>query len=266
MADMNNVKVKIFAYLHAASYVEEDAFEIAKDYQRFTEIGWVASCDKVFVATEHHKKIFTDRRLSLVPEQDRQRYQDKIVVTGNPVFTNAYKHTNAIKKNKILLTNRFDYEKRPNETLEIFKTLKEKHPSWEFVVTSGHKKLKSNKQWLLDKAYEYQDQGIITIKDNLTKDQYHKELEEAKVVVSNNTVQETFGICVIEALVYNAAAVCPNCLSHPEIVPEGMLFDTKEQQIKAIENYMENPVDCKPYVDKYEQSVVLTKMINEMKE
>src|SRR5271154_5940689 len=63
LADMNNVQVFLTGFLHAASYTIGDAFEIAAPYQQFTEIGWVAALDKVFVGSEYHKDAFYERRL-----------------------------------------------------------------------------------------------------------------------------------------------------------------------------------------------------------
>lgn len=58
LADMNGVKVTLSAFLHAGSYTIEDAFAIAAHYQKYTELGWVAAFDYVFVGSQYHKEAF----------------------------------------------------------------------------------------------------------------------------------------------------------------------------------------------------------------
>jgi len=268
MADMNKVQIKIYSFLHAASYIDEDAFQIAQDYQKYTELGWIMSNDKVFVGSQHHKDVITKKRFNLATKEDKQILQDKIVVTGNPVFKNVYhKFPNVVKQDKIILPNRFDYEKRPNISLDIAIVLKRLHPSWEIVVTTSRDSFKSNKQWLIDYALALEEQGIITIKYNLTKEQYHKEIAESKVMLTTNTIEETFGYCVVEALEYNTYPLCPNSLSHPELVEndKDLLYDDIDDIVTKVEHLMTisgtKKVRC--YNDKYYNTIA--KIIKEIK-
>ncbi len=270
MADMNNIKIKLYAYLHAASYVEKDAFQIAEDYQKYTELGWVLAMDKVFIATNHHKKLFMKTRGTLAAFDDYQKLEKKFKVVGNPLFMDAYKNYNQKKKNKILCTNRPDTEKMVDVTMEIFKVLKKENPDWEFVMCTGRKYYKSNNPKIEKQAKELEQEGIITIKSNLSKDEYHKELSEAKVVVTNNEIEETFGYCPMEAALYNAAPICPNLLSHPELLENNkeLLYTPGNYKncIDKIKNIMTNPLrEYKHYTDKYNSNKVIQKMIEEMK-
>lgn len=266
MADMNKVEVKIYSFLHAASYIEEDAFQIAQDYQKYTELGWIMSNDKVFVGTQHHKNVITKKRFYLATSDDNQILQDKIVVTGNPVFKDAY-HTfnNIVKQDKIILPNRFDYEKRPNISLDIAIVLKRLHPTWEIVVTTSRDTFKSNKQWLIDYALALEEQGVITIKYNLTKEQYHKEIAESKVMLTTNTIEETFGYCVVEAIEYGTYPLCPNSLSHPELLENDtdLLYNDIDDIVEKIEFLMTTNKKIGSYNDKYYNTIA--KIIEEIK-
>ena len=254
MAQMNKIDIKIYTFLHAASYTREDAFEVAAPYQKYTEVGWIALCDKVFVGSEYHKQAFTERRLKPV---GAELLAGKIVVTGNPVFKDEYDVFPDIKKkNQVIISNRFDWEKRPNLSLDFCYLLKKKHPTWSFIVTTGNEQLKSNKKWLLDYARELEKDGIIEVYENLDKPAYHHLLASSKVMLTNS-IEENFGYCVIESLIYNTYPLCPNKCSHPELVSynKNMLFDDEDEIVEKVEFLMQNENIYTSYLKKYYHSM-----------
>src|ERR1700733_14819349 len=95
MAQMNKVQIKIFGFMHAGSYTREDAFAIASDYQKYTELGWFCAVDKIFVGSNYHRFAIASRRLmsdrSTLMMLTKER-ADKIIVTGNPMFRNDYEN------------------------------------------------------------------------------------------------------------------------------------------------------------------------------
>lgn len=225
MAQMNNVDVKITGFLHAASYTREDAFSVAASYQKYTEVGWLAALDRVFVGSRYHKAQVENLRVWDIADDSCQAFDiaSKIVVTKNPVFVDEYpKFDGVVKQKKMLLTNRLDPEKRPGETLRLFRDLKYARPSpdWEFVVTTGRKTLRGPDAAL---AYELKDQGVITIKAGITKEEYHRELAEASIVVSHS-IEENYGYCIAEAIHYGCLPFLRKGLSHEEFVNNGYLL------------------------------------------
>lgn len=228
MAQMNNVKVKITGFLHAASYTLEDAFAVAEDYQKYTEVGWFAALDKVFVGSEYHKEAVLSRRVRPIANTfDERDFYEKIVVTKNPIFLDEYVDFNGMgvkKKKKMILTNRLDPEKRPIQTLNLFRDLKKKFPDWEFVVTTGRKALRADTPETLC-ANVLAQEGVITLKVGLTKDEYHRELAESAIMVSHS-IEENYGYCIAEALIYDCIPLLRQGLSHDEFVnDECMLFN-----------------------------------------
>jgi len=167
MAQMNGLKdVKLTGFLHAASYTKEDAFSIAEEYQQYTEVGWLSALDKVFVGSKYHQQVVITRR-----GLTGSAWPAKIVVTKNPLFLDEYHDFGAVKKQKkVVLTNRFDHEKRPSLTLKLFRELKHKFPDWEFVVCTGRPGFRGRVEdnLLLNNMVAA---GIITIKPGLTKEQ-----------------------------------------------------------------------------------------------
>jgi glycosyltransferase involved in cell wall biosynthesis len=249
---MNGVSVRIFSFLHAGSYTKEDAFEVAAPYQKYTELGWVASMDGVFVGSQYHKDAFVERRIApLATDEDYDALCDKLIVVGNPLFAEDYhKFPDAKKENKIIISNRFDWEKRPNESLQFAYLAKKEHPDWEIVVTTSRPEFKSNKKWLVQLAKEMEKDGIIMIKSGLSKEQYHYELATSKVMLSNS-IEENFGYCIVEALQYGTYPLLPNGLSHPELVKYNpmFLFDDSDEIMNKLEALMSE--DCREETDFY---------------
>lgn len=241
MADMNRVNIKLVGFLHAASYTKGDAFEIAAPYQQYTEVGWISAFDTVFVGSDYHRNAVIERRLlPLGAESLRHR----IVVSGNPLFAADYLTYGVEKKKQVVLTNRFDAEKHPDLSLELFAEAKARHPDWSFVVTTGRTAFTSNDLNLVSLARQYEAAGVIEIRAGLTKDEYHRILAESLVMVSHSP-EENFGYCIAEAALYDCQPLLRNCASHPDMVaplaePNAHLFDGT-QALCALENLMANP-------------------------
>jgi len=224
MCQINKVDAKIFGFMHAASYTKEDLMEQLAPWQKYTELGWISLCDKVFVGSQYHKDAILERRIQpLADKADQEALYDKIIPTGNPVFKDEYHKIDVVKKNQVILPNRFDFEKRPNISLDIAYTMKKKHPDWNFVVTTSNDTMKSNKQWLLDKLRGMQADGIIEVREGLSKYDYHHAMAESKIMLTNS-IEENFGYCLVEAMVYNTYPLAPKGLSHSELLGNNPLF------------------------------------------
>jgi glycosyltransferase involved in cell wall biosynthesis len=242
MAQMNKVNVKLVGFLHAGSYTRGDAFEIAAPYQQHTELGWVKALDKIFVGSHYHKGAFLSRRAKSLPYNDYSNLQKKIVVTGNPMFKKYYKNYKVAKQEQVLLTNRFDSEKDPRSTLDLFAKAKAKHPEWRFLVTTGRKEFRSNDPSLVEYARLLEAQGVLEIKSGISKNEYHKYLASSMVMVSHSP-EENFGYALMEAALYR----CQPLLllgesSHEELMDydKRFLFN-RGDDLSKLEALMANP-------------------------
>ncbi len=259
MADMMRIGVTLTGFLHAASYTIGDAFEIAAPYQQFTEVGWIAALDKVFVGSHYHKQAVIERRLKLTHNR-LEELADKIMVSGNPLFADAYpQFPNVAKKRQIVLTNRFDNEKEVGETLTFFHAMKVEDPSVNLVITTGRKTLRSNAPTLELRARQMAADGILEIREGLTKEEYHRTLAESLVMVSHSR-EENFGYCIVEAAHYNCQPLLRDNASHPELVGylDRYVFntpiqaDTVKKALFLLDNpsptaYMAQPFFHKPF-------------------
>jgi hypothetical protein len=137
-------------------------------------------------------------------EDFQERYDSgKIVRTGWPMqyMDTALTIYKGMPKRDLIL---FPHRIAPEKQVEIFRDLKEHLPQYEFVVC--------------------QDQ-------QLTKNEYHNLLGEAKIVFSAN-LQETLGISCYEGAVVDAIPMVPDRLSYSE-----MYFDTFKYPSKWTESW-----------------------------
>lgn len=256
LADLNNIKIKLFGFNHAGSYTAEDFMQKCEPYAKYYEEAWFNTYDKIFVGSEYHKNQMCKLR---------NAYEDNIIVTGNPYNINEelIKVGPYIKKDQIILTNRPDYEKRPNISLDIFMILKEKYPQYKFIVTTSRKQWGNG--WIRDKALQLQKNNIIEIKENLLKINYLKLVAESKIMLSNS-IEENFGYCILESLIFNTIPVLTNNYSHIELVQNDsrLLFDTIDEAIIKITNLIENPIDISNYANRYQDSLyrIISIMLN----
>ena len=196
MSELLGIPVTTHGLWHAGSYDPHDFLGRlvgAKPWVRHAEKSFFHSFDYNYFATEFHINMFTTHLFhdTLTPP-NYYTNQSKIVRTGWPMEymdSTLTMYKNMPKRDLILFPHRI----APEKQVEIFRDLKQHLPQYEFVVC--------------------QDQ-------QLTKNEYHNLLGEAKLVFSAN-LQETLGISWYEGALVNAIPMVPDRLSYSE-----MAFDT----------------------------------------
>jgi len=200
MKDLLGFNWKLHGLWHAGSYDSQDFLGRLignQPWVRCAEKSFYHCFDHNYFATEFHVKLFMENLLTSnylcdnpwSKEDWDERYEDgKIVRTGWPMeylgdLLTVYK--NVPKRDLIVFPHRI----APEKQVEIFRDLKEQLPQYEFVIC--------------------QDQ-------QLTKQEYHNLLSEAKIVFSAN-LQETLGISCYEGVLVGAIPLVPNRLSYKEM-------------------------------------------------
>lgn len=194
MSELLGIPVVTHGLWHAGSYDPQDFLGRLvgdKPWVRHAEQSFYHAFDHNYFATQFHIYLFFNNLLKCNFSQGFN-VADKVVRTGWPMeyfsdTLNTYKHMP--KRNLILFPHRI----APEKQVEIFRDLKEHLPQYEFIVC--------------------QDQ-------QLTKNEYHNLLGEAKIVFSAN-LQETLGISCYEGAVVDAIPMVPDRLSYTE-----MYYDT----------------------------------------
>jgi hypothetical protein len=208
MSELLQIPVKIHALWHAGSYDPQDFLgRLIGDtpWVRYAEKSFFAAIDHNYFATQFHIDMFCKNLLNETFEDTIKEFisEGKIVKTGWPMeymSDTLLMYKNMPKRDLILFPHRI----APEKQVEIFRDLKEHLPQYEFVVC--------------------QDQ-------QLTKNEYHNLLGEAKMVFSAN-LQETLGISWYEGAIVGAIPLVPDRLSYSE-----MAFDTFKYPSQWTESY-----------------------------
>jgi hypothetical protein len=193
MSELLGIPVTTHGLWHAGSYDPQDFLGRLvgdKPWVRHAEKSFFHAFDHNYFATEFHIEMFDQNLFDGMYGPDQRG--DKFIRTGWPMeymddTLNLYK--NMPKRDLILFPHRI----APEKQVEIFRDLATHLPQYEFVVC--------------------QDQ-------QLTKNEYHNLLGEAKMVFSAN-LQETLGISCYEGAVVDAIPMVPDRLSYSE-----MYYDT----------------------------------------
>ena len=205
MSELLDIPVVTHGLWHAGSYDPQDFLGRLvgnKPWVRYAEKSFFHAFDHNYFATDFHIRMFVTNLLNDYPTENPWLEEDladiiagedpRFVRTGWPMeymddTLTVYK--NMPKRDLILFPHRI----APEKQVDIFRDLKEHLPQYEFVVC--------------------QDQ-------QLTKNEYHNLLGEAKIVFSAN-LQETLGISCYEGAVVDAIPMVPDRLSYSE-----MYYDT----------------------------------------
>ena len=247
MSELLGIPVVTHGLWHAGSYDPQDFLGRLvgnKPWVRHAEKSFFHAFDHNYFATDFHIDMFHHNLINdgmfenPWEEEDRADMikSGKYVRTGWPMeyMSGTLESYKRMPKRDLIL---FPHRIAPEKQVEIFRDLKEHLPQYEFVVC--------------------QDQ-------QLTKNEYHNLLGEAKMVFSAN-LQETLGISWYEGALVNAIPMVPDRLSYKE-----MAFDTfkypsewtesfeaytihRKEICMQIINYMENYNKYLPQLQKQTQ-------------
>ncbi len=201
MSELLNIPVKIHALWHAGSYDPADFLgRLIGDapWVRHAEKSFYHAVDHNYFATDFHIEMFVRNLIAddtIVNPWVEDLLKDvsmgevsKIVRTGWPMeyMDQTLTPYKGMQKRDLIV---FPHRIAPEKQVEIFRDLKEQLPEFEFVVC--------------------QDQ-------QLTKNEYHNILGEAKMVFSCS-LQETLGIGCYEGAIVDAMPIVPDRLSYAEM-------------------------------------------------
>jgi len=231
MSELLGIPVVTHGLWHAGSYDPQDFLGRLvgdKPWVRHAEKSFFHAFDHNYFATDFHIGMFVSNLLEVKEDNNNDviaHFESigKVVRTGWPMeymTDNLIMYKNMPKRNLILFPHRI----APEKQIDIFLDLKDRLPQYEFVVC--------------------QDQ-------QLTKNEYHNLLGEAKLVFSAN-LQETLGISWYEGAVVDAIPMVPDRLSYREMALSAFKYPSvwtesfnsynthREKVAHQIVQYMEN--------------------------
>jgi hypothetical protein len=187
MAELLGIKVKIHALWHAGSYDPHDFLG-----RLIGDAPWVRHAEKAFFEAVDYNYFATDFHIDMfcfnLYKARKSTLGDKIIRTGWPMeyMVETLKPYAGLPKRDLIL---FPHRIAPEKQVNVFRNLATELPEYEFIVC--------------------QDQ-------QLTKEEYHTLLGQAKIVFSAN-LQETLGISCYEGMLVGAIPMVPDRLSYKEM-------------------------------------------------
>ena len=227
MAELLGVDINIGGLWHAGSYDPHDFLGRLigdKPWVRHAEQSMYECYDDNFFASEFHIDLFAE---SLDIDDDKTH---RVGWPMEYLKDSLVQYKGMQKRNLIL----FPHRVAPEKQVDIFRDLAQLLPQYEFVVC--------------------QDQ-------ELSKNEYHNLLGEAKMVFSAN-LQETLGISWYEGALVDAIPMVPDRLSYSEMaLPEftypsawtenyDAYLHNRDKVVAQIVNYMENYDDLQVSLEK----------------
>ena len=227
MASLLNTDIIIGGMWHAGSYDPQDFLGRLignADWVRNAEQSMYDCYDDNFFATQFHVDLFT----SAFNIDDAKNH-----IVGWPMeyLHNSLASYKGMDKRDLIL---FPHRIAPEKQVEIFRDLKTQLPQYDFIVCQ---------------------------EQELSKNEYHNLLGEAKLVFSAN-LQETLGISWYEGALVDAIPMVPDRLSYSEMaLPEfkypsewsldyDCYMNNRTKVVKQVEEYMENYEDFLPSLNK----------------
>ena len=227
MTELLGVDITIGGLWHAGSYDPQDFLGRLigdKPWVRHAEQSMYECYDDNFFASEFHIDLFAE---SLNIDDDKTH---RVGWPMEYLKDSLVQYKGMQKRNLIL----FPHRVAPEKQVDIFRDLAERLPQYEFVVCQ---------------------------EQELTKNEYHNLLGEAKMVFSAN-LQETLGISWYEGALVDAIPMMPDRLSYSEMaLPEFMYpsawtenydayLHNRDKVVAQIVNYMENYNDLQVSLEK----------------
>ena len=223
MAELLGVDIRVGGLWHAGSYDPHDFLGRLigdKPWVRHAEMSMFQCYDDNFFASDFHIDMFKD---AFVPDYSEVYADDSIKRVGWPMeyLKNSLDQYKGMEKRNLIL---FPHRIAPEKQVDIFRDLAEQLPEYEFVVCQERE---------------------------LTKNEYHNLLGEAKLVFSAN-LQETLGISWYEGALVDAIPMVPDRLSYTEMAlpefkyPSAWTEDFtsyrqhRNEVVAQIREYMEN--------------------------
>jgi hypothetical protein len=235
MSELLGIPVTIHALWHAGSYDPQDFLgRLIGDapWVRHAEKSFFHAIDHNYFASEFHIRLF--EKVLLEYHTSKGQYSNnKIVRTGWPMeyMVDTLTPYKGMPKRDLIL---FPHRIAPEKQLNIFKDLAHYLPQYEFVVCQ---------------------------EQQLSKDEYHRLLGQAKMIFSAN-LQETLGISWYEGALVDAIPVVPDRLSYSEMALDIFKYPSEWTQnydsytlhrpevMRMIQTHMENYVSRVPLIKK----------------
>jgi glycosyltransferase involved in cell wall biosynthesis len=215
--------LRIYAMVHAQSVDQYDFTYPMRSWMRPVEIGYANAMCGLFVASSVHKEqlelagVTAPIHVVSLP-YDRLAAQAKYV---------RYRH----RENAVIYTSRLDQEKDPQFMMQVASKFLERHPEWEWWVTTSGAEFRSynNPEAVRELKALARSNPRFKLFKGLSKQAYHDMLSRARIQF-NSAKQDYVSWTLIEAVHHECWPVYPAFRSFPECLPVSSLYSAGSVQ------------------------------------
>lgn len=216
-------RVQVYAYCWAQSMDEYDFTHDMRRWMRPMEQGIANRLSRVFVADDGLAELFnaatnTNKAVTVGLPFDSDAVRQ--IATDGP---GEYDWSNVHKRNCVVYSSRFDSEKDPGFFIQVATEWRKRFgDSTEFIMTTSSKKIRSNADYLVEQIKDAEDEGVIRLFTEMSKEGYYRLLLDSKVQF-NCALQDWVSFTLLEAVTFGCFPVYPMRRSFPQAlqhVPE----------------------------------------------
>ncbi len=220
------IRPRMYAFCHAQSVDEFDFTYPMRDWMRPFERGIGRVLDGIFVNSPLLKRLLVSAEIGTNQSVHviGHIFSSEEVEERMPKAGDGESRAKFQRQDTVLFTSRWDDEKNPLFFLDVMKRVSSARGKVRFIICTSAKKLRSNNQINLTRLKRtMQDYPTnIFLKEDLTKEEYYKELCKAKIQM-NTANQDWVSIALLEASVAGCYPVYPMFRSFPRV------FDSQSQ-------------------------------------
>jgi glycosyltransferase involved in cell wall biosynthesis len=220
--------------------------------------------NKILFQTKYSYQSLMDGARKIVVQAEVEKIEAKCQIVPAGVDFAAIEKHRAEKQNEIptiLFNHRCDYDKNWPQFLDAVSVLNSEGVKFDLILTGSPN----------EKVPEELNDRIAGLKDHVkhvgyveSREEYAKLLWQSDIVCSTS-LQECFGISVVEAVYCDCFPILPNRLSYPELIPsehhDQHLFNSFDELVQLLRVAIANHKTLKDaslhrHVEKFDWSIV----------
>lgn len=273
---LTNAKLALYFHENQLTYpwseTDEDTKHHRDQHYAFINLTSALTADCVFFNSTFHKTSFLNELphfLNAFPDY-QEKWVDKAIEEKSKVLpigfsfknilTYEHKEKFAQKRATILWNHRWEYDKNPEQFFKVLLQLKNNGIQFQLIVLG-------EKTSTYPKVF---DESKVLFKDEIihfgyveTKAEYFRLLFLADILPVTS-IQDFFGISIVEAMYCHVFPLLPNRLVYPEHLPEAyqhtFLYDTEEDLVKRLQRLIFDvkvirKQNLRQWVEKYDWSI-----------
>lgn len=244
---LRNTKIAMYFHENQLSYPwspnDKDIKENRDKHYGFINYTSILTADAVFFNSNYHMNSFysaLETFLNSMPDyktienMDKIRAKCSVLPLGLELNKfDEYSNSSKYKEGLILWNHRWEYDKNPEDFFNALFILKNKGIPFKLAVLG--ESFKKNPK-IFEKAKNELKENIVIFERAESFSEYARWLHKADILPVTS-IQEFFGISVMEAVYCNCYPLLPNRLTYPE------LLDAKNNSINFYNNF--NELVCK---------------------